>query len=347
MTPQEWPIADSSEDRDKPARAAGPSRLRTVRVDFFLKPAERLTEQERALMTSMLRGLVGDIAAEIRAALPPGWTAVNHDDAILVDILARAGLLNHAGLMALLLRRADEERTASAAQGRSGRGDARAIQGLVSHRNSQVSASAMGVILARGRRRDRFGQPLLAFDDLPPETAQLLVYAIAAALRSGAASTNGPAAADSELARAAARLLDKHDRARGLEALTAAMVAALDEADTLDDDLILACAGEGEVGFLGEVIGRRAGISGSVALDELLSGDARQLIAILRLAGFSRPLSAALLASLGDLLGIEDAGAAIEMFDALSDADLEAAASWLAAPVDYRSFVNSLGTWNG
>ena len=155
MMPQEWPIAAAADERDGPARVAGQGRLRTVRVDFFLDPAERLTEQERALMTAMLRCLVGDIASEVRAALPSGWAGANGDDAALVNRLARAGLLDDAGLISLLLRRADEERIGSAARSRTGRGDARAIQGLVSHPNAEISAAAMGVILARGRRRDR------------------------------------------------------------------------------------------------------------------------------------------------------------------------------------------------
>ena len=345
--PQEWPIAASAAERDKPARVAGPSRLRTVRVDFFLDPAERLTEQERALMTAMLHWLVGDIAGEIRAALPSGWGGANDDEAALVEMLARAGLLDDAELMALLLRRADEERIGTAARTRTGRGDARAIQGLISHPNPQVSAAAMGVILARGRRRDRFGQCLLSFDDLPRQTADRLVQTIAAALRNDRAVAHGAAAADWELARAAGGLIDKHEQTRSLDSLVAALVAALDQGGAVGDEFLLACVQEGEVGLLGQVIGRRVGIPGDEAVDELLSADNARLTAVLRLADFSRQLCAALLASLGDLLGIEDAGCAIEAFDSLTAEDLQAAASWLAAPAGYRAALTLLGGAHG
>jgi len=347
MMPQEWPIAASADERDGPARVAGPSRLRTVRADFFLEPAERLTEQERALMTAMLRGLVGDVASEIRAALPSGWTTANEDEAPLERRLARAGLLDDAALMALLLRRADEERIATAARSRTGRRDARAVQGLVSHPNAEVSAAAMGVVLARGRRRDRFGQGLLLFDDLPAETAEFFAHAIAAALRGDLAATHGEAAADRELGRAARALDDRHDPARSVDSLTAALVAALHQAGALTDELLIASAREGEIAFLGEVVGRRAGIPGSVALDELLSGDPARLVAVLRLAELSRQVSAAFLASLSDLIGIEDAGAAIEKFDAVKPEDLQAAANWLSAPAAYRAALNRLGRSDG
>src|SRR5690348_11859740 len=120
MTPEEWPIAALQAERNAPARSAGRDRLSTVRTDFFLPANERLAEQERALMTAMLQCLVADIAADLRAAVPLDLLAANEDGPDLVDMLLRAGLLDSAELIALLLRRADEERIASAARARAG-----------------------------------------------------------------------------------------------------------------------------------------------------------------------------------------------------------------------------------
>src|SRR5439155_13157900 len=126
MLPEEWPIAAIAADQTAPARHAGRDRLSTVRVDFFLDPAERLTEQERALMTAMLHCLVGDIADEIRAVLPNVAMAANDESNLaIVTALLSAGLLNRRALVQRLLRRADEERIATGAKARIGRRDAR------------------------------------------------------------------------------------------------------------------------------------------------------------------------------------------------------------------------------
>src|SRR5688572_2618838 len=133
MLPEEWPIAADAADPDAPARLSGRDRLATVRADFFLNPAERLTEQELALMTAMLHCLVGDIADEVRAAIPKGTAANDERNLALIGTLSSARLLDRPALVRLLLRRADEERIATAANARSGKREARVLQGLVSH----------------------------------------------------------------------------------------------------------------------------------------------------------------------------------------------------------------------
>jgi hypothetical protein len=348
MMPEEWPIAASAADGNGAARPPRGGRLATVRRDFFLNPRERLTEQERALMTAMLQCLVSDIADAIRAALPSGRIAANDEgDAALVEALTASGLLDEPGLMALLLRRADEERIATAARARSGRREARVLQGLVSHDYGAVAAAAMALILARGRRRDRFGQCLVAFDDLPEVSAEHLANAIAAGLRHDLAAARGPSVADAELAEASDIVLGGHDSERGIESLTAALVHFLDEGGGLTDDLILAAANEGEIGFVAEFLARRAGIPIDSTMDELLSGDPTRLMALFRVAGASRQLSAGLLGGIGDLLGITEAGEAIAMFDRMSEDEVRAARSWLGTAPTYRTALDRLGGKRG
>jgi hypothetical protein len=348
MMPEEWPIAAPAAEGDAPARLAGRGRLATVRRDFFLDPTKRLTEQERALMTAMLHCLVGDVAAAIRAALPSGRLAANDEgDAALIAALTGAGLLDEPGLMAVLLRRADEERISTAARARSGRRDARVLQGLVSHDYGAVAAAAMALILALGRRRDRFGQCLVAFDDLSVSSAEALVQAVAAGLRRELAAGRSAPIADRELAEAAEKVLSDRDEERGVDALTAALVHFLDEGGGLTDELVLAAANEGEVAFVAEVMARRAGVSSESALDELLSGNSKHVMALLRMAGMSRALSAGLLAGIGDLLGIGDAGEAIGLFDRLTDHDADAARSWLLTAPAYRLALDRLGQGRG
>ena len=102
MVPEEWPIAPPAlTGSAQPARRAGRGRLPVVSQDFFLDPAKRLTEQERALMTAMLADLIGGIADELKAALPGGGGPANDEDGhqLLVE-LSRAGLLNDQRLIA-------------------------------------------------------------------------------------------------------------------------------------------------------------------------------------------------------------------------------------------------------
>src|SRR5688572_14201783 len=112
MMPVEWPLAASAADRPAdPARPrTGLDRLPVAMADFFLDEGSRLSDEERALMAALLRGLVADIADEIIGSLPPllGAKAERVRDG-LYRRLRDAGLLSREGVVALLLRRADEQ----------------------------------------------------------------------------------------------------------------------------------------------------------------------------------------------------------------------------------------------
>ena len=343
MMPEEWPIgASPGEPPPAQPRARGRDRLRTVRADFFLKPDERLTEQERALMTAMLHCLVSDIVDELRAALPVSAAANDGSNLPVIQCLSDACLLDRSWLVRLLLRRADEERISTAAKSRTGRRDARVLQGLVSHSDGAVAAAAMSLIIARGRRRDRFGQCLLHFDDLPVEEASALVYAIAAALRPELLTGRRAAQVDVMLAEAGSEILTRQDPSSSIEALSSTLARLLEEERALTEELIVSAGLEGEMIFVAHALARRADVRGGIAFDELMSGDSRRSMAVLRMGGLSRQSAAGLLAGIGDLLGIDDPGRAISVFDGLGDAEVEDARAWLTTDPHYRGAVAAI-----
>lgn len=319
-------------------RRPGRGRLATVRADFFLDPAERLSERERALMSAMLHCLVADIAERLRATLPSAARGQDHD---LVADLNGCGLLDDPELVALLLGRAEEERIAAAASARAGRSEARLLQGLVGNENGQVSAAAMALILARGRRRDRFGQCLLAFDDLPRQTAHTMVQRIAAAIRAGGG------APDRDITASGASVIAAHDPAKSVETLADGLADALAQNGALDDAMLLAAAHEGDVALLAHLLAQPAGVPGRIAEAELLSGDPRSIIILLRMAKVSRQVAAGILAAIGDILGVQDPAAALREFAALKDAEIGEAQVLLTSDPAYRSALALLASHGG
>lgn len=325
-------------------RSTGGGRLPVVRLDFFLDPAARLTEQERALMTAMLSDLVDTIADEFKSLLA-GAGPANDDGEQIVDSLWAAGLLDIPELVALLLRRAEDERIAAAIRSSRPSGRARFLQQLVSDEDAAISAAAMALILGRGRRRDRFDGPRLVFDDLSAEAAVALANAVAAALRTDLASRLGDGEADERLAAAARSLLGSHDEGNRLEARLFELVHSLDRARRLDEQLIRSALEEAEIALLCEALARRSGIGFDSAWDHL-TGGGRRLALLLRMAAIPRELAGEIVASLAEVVG-SDPEYEIQAFDELAAEKVEQARSWLRLDPAYRSAIGALGTGHG
>jgi hypothetical protein len=245
----------------------------------------------------------------------------NYDSEQLLDRLWTAGLLDIPQLIGLLLRRAEEERVAAGVRSARPAGKARFLQPLVSDEDPDVSAAAMALILARGRRRDRFDGPRVTFDDISAEAAVSIVNAIAAALRADLASRIGAAEADERLGNAARALLSGHDEGNRLEARLFDLVHALDRAGRLDDRLIRSALEEAEVSLLAEALARRARI-GFESAWEYFTGGGGRLAILLRMAGVSRDLAGEIVASAAQVVGT-DAESEIQLFDQLEDEEID------------------------
>jgi hypothetical protein len=337
MMPVEWPLAALAADRQvDPARPrAGRDRLPVAMSDFFLDEGSRLTDEERALMAAMLRGLVSDIIDELIAALPPIQAARAEEvrDGIYRK-LRDARLMEHRSLVALLLRRADEQQL----RGHSSRGD-RVLARLIGDQDGKIAEAAMALALSRGRRQDRFGRLGVEFNDLAAEDAVGLVHAIAAALHLGMTDDE-----DQPLSAAAQALLGRHDEGRRLEAEIASLARALDAAGRADDDLVRQLAEEGDAPLLAGLLARRAGIDEADAWRLFTTGEAMTLA---RLAGCDRATAAQILAAFEPLSNSHAAERLIDRFDRIDDDMVERQRRWLRLDPQYRAAREALERLNG
>ena len=132
---------------------------------------------------------------------------------------------------------------------------ARLLHTLAANPDPELSAAAMALILARSRRRDRFDSPRIDLDDVPAEAAVVLVHAVAAAMR---VRSGG---ADRSLAMPPRRCSPRHDEGKRLEALSFALIHALDRAGQLDEQLIRPALADADIALTVEALARRAGLS--------------------------------------------------------------------------------------
>lgn len=332
--PVEWPLAAMAADRPvDPARPrAGLDRLPVAMADFFLDEGSRLSDEERALMAAMLRGLVLDIADELIAALPPILSAKAEGlrDGLYRRLRATT-LLSREGLVALLLRRADEQQLS----GRTSHSD-ETLAAFVADTDAAVAEAAMALTLARGRRRDKFGRLGAEFDDLAAEDCVAIVHAVAAALAEIGKES------DQALGEAAQLLLARHDEGRRLEAHVARLARALEASDRTGDDVIGKLAQDGDSALLVGLLARRAGVDQMDAWHLFTSGEAMTLA---RLSGCGRSTAAQILAAFEPMSGAVDRF--IDKFDGLDDAAIIRQRQWLRLDQHYRHARDRLERDNG
>lgn len=285
-------------------------------------------------MTAMLDDLIATIADEIVTGLPEGLDQIageGHD--ALIAALWASGLLDRPVLVALLLRRADEQRLSGTLHLRPAPGRAPLVQRWVADADGDLAACAMALVIARGRRRDRYGQGRLLFDDLPAEEAVALVHIVAAGLR---APMPAHPAIDRALAQGAELLLARHDEGERIDAMLAGLVRMLERAERLDDGLVEEAAAEGEISLLSAILARRARVPESFAWDHLVAGGDGRLVLLARLAGLARSTAARLVAELGALTGVTDPATDMARFDRLGTEAIEDQRGEWRLPVSYR-----------
>ncbi|MFQ5534636.1 MAG: DUF2336 domain-containing protein [Sphingomonadales bacterium] len=172
--------------------------------DLFLTPENRLNDHERALMSDILCKLIENIEVSVRKALaerlatiddvPPDLIRLlaNEEVTIARPILEKSLALQDPDLIEVIRNRTNEHRMCIAfRQGVSSKvsdaiieyGDADVIEALLKNPDAELSEQSMEYLVAESRRVDRFQEPLLLHNELPPRLAHRMFWWVSAALR--------------------------------------------------------------------------------------------------------------------------------------------------------------------
>lgn len=307
-------LLDLAADRSRAAR----TELTHAIVDLFLPERHRLTDHQRAMMTDVLRKLIGSLEIEVRQYLVeallrasdplPELQAVLASDEIEVaqPLLEKSRVLQDQDLIDVVMRRAEEHRMAIALRSDVSAAVAEAlveksgpdvIEALIRNPDVMLSRRAMEMLVAESKRFDRFQEPLLARDDLPPELAYRMYWWVSAALRDYILKRFEiePARIDSLLQSAARRGIAAHEIDDRLEARAMRLAERLAELGDLTDDFIRASLRQSRISLFVAGLAVRAGMDFATSWAIVSDPGVDSLVVLLRSIGMTREMASSIL----------------------------------------------------
>ncbi|MCF8466794.1 MAG: DUF2336 domain-containing protein [Sneathiella sp.] len=172
--------------------------------DLFLHEEERLSEQEHALVISILTKLLSEIETTLRQnlaeelagldAVPHGLITLLANDEIDVarPILFKSHLLAEPDLIEIIQNRSKEHLLAIAERDDLNAtltdllinyGDEDVVSNLIENGDAKISRASMEFLVEESKRIDRFQEPLIARHDIPADLAHKMFWWVSAALR--------------------------------------------------------------------------------------------------------------------------------------------------------------------
>lgn len=301
-------------DRSRAAR----TELTNAIVDLFLPDRHRLTDHQRAIMTDVLRKLIGSLETEVRQYLVeallrgpdqlPELQALLANDEIEVAqaILERSRVLQDQDLIDVVMRRAEEHRMAIALRNDVSAAVAEAlvekagpdvIEALIRNPDVTLSRRAMEMLVAESKRFDRFQEPLLSRADLPPELAYRMYWWVSAALRDYILKRFeiDPGKIDGLIQSAARRGIAAHEIDEKLEARAMRLAERLHELGDLTDDFIRASLRQSRISLFVAGLAIRAGIDFPTSWAIVSDPGADSMVVLLKSIDMPRDLAASIL----------------------------------------------------
>ncbi len=263
--------------------------------DFFLPEESRLDERTRSALTTLLRGMIETVEAEVRAHAIRLLSARNEPDlaaALKADAhpimarLMRSGILRDTELMTELMARVRQELLGAALPMQAPDDPERPslINRYVQHPDRVLAAGAMAVMIAESRRHGSPDTGQLSQTDLPAELHHKLVWWVAAALRERAVAVAGNAidALDQALTEAAQRSLAAYDEGDRLEAAALRFASAVDAQPSELAQLLVESLGDRRIVLFTSLLAHALGVGYPMARDMVLDPRGDRLWVALR-----------------------------------------------------------------
>ncbi|WP_321392394.1 DUF2336 domain-containing protein [Emcibacter sp.] len=173
-------------------------------TDLFLSPGGRLNEHERALMNDILSKLILNVEHHVRKELARRLAESVDLSGELVSMLAndkidvarplleKNPLLHDAQLIEVIRNRTDAHRLAIAVREFVSadvsdelieHGNEDVVEALINNGSAEISEASLEYLVAESKSFDRFQEPLLGRQDLPPALAYRMYWWVSAALR--------------------------------------------------------------------------------------------------------------------------------------------------------------------
>jgi uncharacterized protein (DUF2336 family) len=297
-------------------------------TDLFLPAAQRLTDQQRALMTDVLGRLLGTVEMEVRRHLvkalsrspasQPDLEARLSSDSIEVarPILERSSVVRNPALMDIVIQCAEEHRMAIALRetvspsltealaerGFKGSEDD-VLEGLIRTEDPVLSRRAMELLVAESKRNGQFQQPLLTQNDLPADLAHEVYWWVAAALRRHILKNFviDQAVLDPMLERAAKRAMVEYDDTQSVQSRALQLARRLNELGELTDGFLLRTLRQGRLSLFTAAFAARAKIAFNTVWRIVTDPASESFIVLAKAVDVSRDATASLVIVLGEL----------------------------------------------
>ncbi len=294
-------------DRSREAR----SQLLATIVDLFLPVEDRLTDQQRALMTDVIGKLVGSIEIEMRQHLVeallrsrielPELEAMLANDSIEVarPILERSKVIRDADLIDIIMQRAEEHRMAIALRhGLSSavsdalvdHGEPEVVEALLRNQDATISRRAMEYLVAESKRYDQFQEPLLTRNDLPTDLAYRMYWWVSAALRMHVLTHFEISAHDLDpiIETAARRAMTEHEDGQTAQARAVRLANRMMELGELTDHFLLQALRQSRLNLFVAGLASRAHIGFATAWKIVTDRGYESFIVLARAIGMTR-----------------------------------------------------------